>query len=105
MIGSLGVVSDQYCIEVAKIFYEILNSEGMTDRAVYRELHKAVRALRNKEIGLAQWNRSRRTISMNLGSSGSIRDANLEDDEDDPVNHIASDSTLLSWASYVHFGV
>ncbi|KAF3157632.1 hypothetical protein TWF569_000197 [Orbilia oligospora] len=47
VIGTLWEVSNKYCVEVARIFYETLRSKGMTDQAVCRKLHKAMRVLRD----------------------------------------------------------
>jgi CHAT domain-containing protein len=47
VVGTLWEVSDRYCVDVAKIFYETLRDEGMTDVAVCRGLHLAIRTLRD----------------------------------------------------------
>lgn len=39
-----------YCVNIAKVVYETLRDEGMTDVAVCRGLHRAVRALRDGGI-------------------------------------------------------
>ncbi|MCJ1328910.1 hypothetical protein MMC10_005587 [Thelotrema lepadinum] len=49
VVGTLWEVSDRCCVDVARGVYERLRDEGMTDRAVYRGLHFAVRALRDAE--------------------------------------------------------
>ncbi|PVH71735.1 TPR-like protein [Cadophora sp. DSE1049] len=50
VIGTLWKVSDQYCVNVARILYETIKDEGMTDHAVCRGLHRAIRALRDKDM-------------------------------------------------------
>ncbi|KAF3184831.1 hypothetical protein TWF225_005742 [Orbilia oligospora] len=50
VIGTLWEVSNKYCVEVARIFYETLRSKGMTDQAVCRKLHRAMRVLRDGNI-------------------------------------------------------
>ena len=47
VIGTLWEVSDKYCVDVAKVLYETLRDEGMTDVALCRGLHRAIRALRD----------------------------------------------------------
>jgi hypothetical protein len=47
VVRTLYEVSDKYCVDVAKFFYETLQDEGMTVVAVCRGLHRATRALRN----------------------------------------------------------
>jgi len=46
VVGTLWEVSDKHCVDVARVLYETLRDEGMTDVAVCRGLHRAVRALR-----------------------------------------------------------
>ncbi|KAF3078609.1 hypothetical protein TWF102_003308 [Orbilia oligospora] len=50
VIGTLWEVSNKYCVEVARIFYEALRSKGMAGQAVCRKLHRAVRVLRDGNI-------------------------------------------------------
>jgi len=50
VIGSLWEVKDEYCVDVAKVFYETLLDEGITDDAVCLGLHRATKALRSKVI-------------------------------------------------------
>jgi len=101
VIGTLYEVPDEYCIKIAKTSYETLRNEGMTDRAVYRGLHQAVRALRDEQMRAGHGGRGRKTVAMDLETSGEIRDATLVDEDDDPVN----DSMGFSWTFFVHFGV
>jgi hypothetical protein len=76
-------VSDNRCVDVARVFYETLRDEGMTDAAVCRGLHKAVKALRDEGI-----------------KAGEKRDATL-------VDEMTEGRGLMDthWVSYVHFGV
>ncbi|PVI03265.1 hypothetical protein DM02DRAFT_698160 [Periconia macrospinosa] len=84
VIGTLWEVSDEHCVDVARVVYETIRDEGMTDVAVCRGLHRAVRALRDGRIE----------------SSGEGRTATL-------VSCGAPAEDLLSpyWIPYVHFGV
>jgi tetratricopeptide (TPR) repeat protein len=45
-VGTLWDVSDKYCVDVARVMYETIRDEGMTDIAVCRGLHNALRSLR-----------------------------------------------------------
>ena len=47
MVRTPWEVSDQHSVDVARILYETLRDEGMTDEAVCRGLHFALRALRD----------------------------------------------------------
>ncbi|KAI3323716.1 hypothetical protein HD806DRAFT_522293 [Xylariaceae sp. AK1471] len=48
VIGTLWTVSDKYCVDVARRVYRTLQDEGITDEAVSRGLHLALRELRGK---------------------------------------------------------
>jgi len=48
VVGTLWEVSDRHCVDVARVLYETIRDEGMTDVALYRGLHRAVRALRDR---------------------------------------------------------
>jgi hypothetical protein len=50
VVGALWEVQDEYCVDVARIFYETLRDEGISDEAVCLALHRATRALRNRTI-------------------------------------------------------
>lgn len=81
-IGTLWEVSDKYCVDVASILYKTLQEEGMTDLAVSRGLHRALRALRD-------------------GNTDDVltRDAKLVRPR--PANQGGMD---FFWVPYVHFG-
>ncbi|EPS45867.1 hypothetical protein H072_279 [Dactylellina haptotyla CBS 200.50] len=79
VIGALWEVSDEQCVDVARIFYETIRDEGMTDEAVCRGLHRALRSLRGRDIGEVE---ARNAKSWNVAGS---------------MN--------LHWAPYIHFGV
>ena len=54
-VGTLWEVSDRHCVHVARGLYvqhEMIWDEGMTDRAVYRGTHDAVRTLRDTQLML-----------------------------------------------------
>ncbi|KAL6825569.1 CHAT domain-containing protein [Trichoderma sp. SZMC 28015] len=82
-IGTLWEVSDKHCVDVASILYKTLQEEGMTDLAVSRGLHRAVRALRD-------------------GNADDVltRDAKLVRPR--PSKQGVTD---FLWVPYVHFGV
>lgn len=82
-IGTLWEVSDKHCVDVAKILYKTLQEEGITDKAVSRGLHRAVRALRNGDAEDMQ-----------------ARDAKLACPR--PARQGVTD---FFWVPYVHFGV
>lgn len=83
VVGTLWEVSDKHCVDVARVFYKTLRDEGMTDIAVCRALHRALRTLRDGE-GL----KGKDTRNVELLSSETQRKG--------PVN--------THWIPYVHFG-
>lgn len=50
IVGTLWTVSDPFCVNVARKFYETIRDEGKTDAAVYRGLHLALRELRDVQL-------------------------------------------------------
>lgn len=50
IVGTLWTVSDPFCADVARKFYETICKEGMTDTAVYSGLHQALRELRDAQV-------------------------------------------------------
>ncbi|KAF2185509.1 hypothetical protein K469DRAFT_665117 [Zopfia rhizophila CBS 207.26] len=92
VIGTLWEVSDSYCVDVARVVYETIRDEGMTDMAVCRGLHRAVKALRDVAIG----------------STREARDAGDLELSDEELCNDSCETTLqspLCWAPYIHFGV
>ena len=50
VVGTLWEVSDRHCVTIARVLYETIRDEGMTDKAVGRGLHRAVRTLRDQDM-------------------------------------------------------
>lgn len=84
VVGTLWEVSDQHCVDVARVFYETLRDEGMTDEAVCQGLHRATRALRNRSFGGGLEHRKAFCI-------------------DDGITR--RDLMDYHWVPYVHFGL
>ncbi|KAL1846316.1 hypothetical protein Daus18300_014299 [Diaporthe australafricana] len=84
VIGTLWEVSDQHCVDVARVFYETLRDQGMTDEGVCQALHRATRALRNRSFNGGLWQRKAFCV-------------------DDGVTR--RDLMGYHWVPYVHFGV
>ncbi|PQE15172.1 TPR domain-containing protein [Rutstroemia sp. NJR-2017a BBW] len=95
VIGTLWEVSDEYCVGVARVLYETIKEEGMIDNAVYKGLHRAVKALRDKDITITQTEES--DIA---GSSNKPR-------ESDWVipGGLSQIGGPLRWAAYIHAGL
>ncbi|RTE76982.1 hypothetical protein BHE90_008560 [Fusarium euwallaceae] len=84
VIGTLWEVSDEHCVDVARVLYHTMRDEGMTNVAVCRGLHKAVRELRDGQIKKEQ---NARKIEA---EGGRVREIGR---------------TNAHWVPYVHFGV
>ena len=120
VVGTLWEVSDQHCVDVARMLYETMRDEGMTDVAVCRGLHRAIRALRDGGVGAGLMGREGSSAGIaDLYDRTEVVEANTcempEDDtgmltltleERDPgrVRKKGTDMSLL-WIPYVHFGV
>ncbi|KAK1478706.1 hypothetical protein CTAM01_14988 [Colletotrichum tamarilloi] len=125
VVGTLWTVSDPFCVNVARKFYETIKTEGKTDAAVHRGLHLALRELRDVQVGATTRGFSNGAIDVvipddegegmaipgrenvdsnddgNDGgrtaqSSGS-RKGDGVDDEEPSMNSL--------WVPFVHFGV
>ncbi|KAI0384134.1 CHAT domain-containing protein [Hypomontagnella monticulosa] len=83
VIGTLWGVSDKHCLDVARILYETLRDEGMTDTAVSRGLHFALRALRDGQMNDTEI-RDGKVIGLEASGARTMTD--------------------LFWVPYVHFG-
>ncbi|CAH0024920.1 unnamed protein product [Clonostachys rhizophaga] len=89
VIGTLWEVRDKACVDVARITYELLNRDGLTDDAVCRGLHEATRRMRD------QWVQD-------------ISNQNLEWRMRSRRDMILLEEVCLGameWVPYVHFGM
>ncbi|RYP19460.1 hypothetical protein DL767_009641 [Monosporascus sp. MG133] len=84
VVGTLWEVSDEHCVNVARVLYETMRDQGMTDVAVCRGLHCAVRALRDGRIEREGEGRDAKLLGLGAQTGG---------------------VTNLYWVPYVHFGV
>ncbi|KAI1359679.1 CHAT domain-containing protein [Xylaria arbuscula] len=87
VVGTLWEVVDMHCIDVAKVLYETMRDEGMTDTAVAQGLHRAVKMLRDAAI-----------------KEGRNRNATWEDSDTEEAEMEPSMSNFY-WVPYIHFGV
>ncbi|PQE08014.1 TPR domain-containing protein [Rutstroemia sp. NJR-2017a BBW] len=115
VVGTLWEVSDKHCVDVARILYETIKDEGMTDRAVYRGLHRAIRMLRDKEAATTETHKD----SYVAGYFKDSLDESIEQkgeekpdgDDGKPRQSKWGDAGgpsrfagPLLWASYIHAG-
>ncbi|KAK8855360.1 CHAT domain-containing protein [Apiospora arundinis] len=97
VIGTLWSVDDRLCVDMARMVYEFLQIEGvqnsgMSDEAVSRALHHAMRALRD------EWR-----TQMEGGSNVSRQVT--RDERDAVMDDVEVGKVAALWVPYVHFGV
>lgn len=125
VIGTLWEVADQHSVDVAKVVYETLRDEGLTDWAVAWSLHLSARALRD-----AGWNRRGIardrdvTFGLNIEEAEAVEDGSVWMERDAKLITTSSsgadggygtgkwmgetgqdDLFNVYWVPYVHFGV
>ena len=105
VIGTFWEVPDEYCSTVARTFYETIRNEGLTDRAVYRGIHRAVRALRDQQMRAEHESKIRKIVNTEPEMEGRARDGTLVDEENDLRHDAANNLAKMDWIFYVHFGV
>ncbi|KAF2675634.1 hypothetical protein K458DRAFT_381173 [Lentithecium fluviatile CBS 122367] len=84
VIGTLWEVSDSHCVDMARVVYETIRDEGMTDRAVCRGLHLAIKALRDRDVSMLRETRDGEVVHTNGETAAHIP---------------------FYWVPYIHFGV
>ncbi|KAL2820071.1 CHAT domain-containing protein [Aspergillus granulosus] len=97
-IGTLWEVSDELCVDMARITFEYIRDGGATDRSVAWGLHMATRALRDRCLNTPKVVTLRRSNKVDDRDRDG-RDAELCDDDDIEAR------VSLHWVPYVHFGV
>ncbi|KAL4746547.1 CHAT domain-containing protein [Aspergillus terricola var. indicus] len=117
VVGTLWEVNDEICVDIAKITYETMVSEHMTDEAVCRGLHHAIRELRDRSLYTPSNDRNGPNVAKDItahmekaetkarnadGNSRLPRDI-VPNDNDMDVNIYATREML--WVPYVHYGV
>lgn len=93
VIGTLWEVSDELCVEAARITYSWMQREGMSHRSVKEGLHRACRKLRDVWVDSDEERRARNRRARATRPKGDLR--NIEDVEEPP----------MLWVPYVHYGI
>ncbi|KAM0388226.1 hypothetical protein ACHAQC_009836 [Fusarium culmorum] len=113
VIGTLWKVSDQCCVDIARVTYESMIDSGLSDYGVSWGLHRATRKLRDKWVKRQKQDgslseravRVLRNDNINVAADRkyckdeSGRDIVMIEDDEPEVGE------QLQWAPYVHFGV
>jgi tetratricopeptide (TPR) repeat protein len=87
VVGTLWEVSDKHCVSLARVLYETMRDEGMTDMAVCRGLHRGVRALRDGLVEKESGTRNATLLGFGSQKKGLDR------------------LTSTFWVPYIHFSV
>lgn len=90
-IGTLWEVSDSHCVNIAKVVYETLRDDGMTDAAVCRGLHQALLQMRGALLD--------RQPSKREGREEGERDVELVSSEGQRQG-----TRSWLWVPYIHYG-
>lgn len=99
VVGTLWVVSDMYCVEVAQHLYRNIMKDGMTDAAVASGIHMAQRALREAQFDERKG--ADEVVSRGYGVT----------DQEGPVDRKGVPVVAglrggdFHWVPYSHFGV
>lgn len=102
VVGTMWEVSDQCCVDMARIMYETLRDEGMNDWAVAKGLHCAMRAMRDESIKASHQASSHMgsTCAADSGLDREGRNAKLSTS----ASRVKMNSVNLFWVPYVHYG-
>ncbi|SCO80743.1 uncharacterized protein FRV6_04956 [Fusarium oxysporum] len=110
VIGTLWEVKDEICVDMARITYEGMMQNGMTDEAVSRGLHKASRELRDRWLTMA--GTDYRTIGSLQVRAGEIERGDVEELEGRGLDGFSRDIVTCDeepvyppWIPYIHYGV
>ncbi|KAG5804799.1 hypothetical protein H9Q74_002634 [Fusarium xylarioides] len=110
VIGTLWEVKDEICVDMARIAYEGMMQNGMTDEEVSHGLHQASRELRDRWLTLAATDD--RTIRSSQGGSGESETGDGEELEGRGLDGFSRDIVTCDeepvyppWIPYIHYGV
>ncbi|KAK2037004.1 TPR domain-containing protein, partial [Colletotrichum somersetense] len=89
VIGTLWEVDDELCVDIARLTYEFIGANGVSDESVSRGLHYATKTLRDRWVAR----------QVETGTTESNRDGKR-----DLVLHVDAKQERPLWVPYVHFG-
>ncbi|ENH66620.1 Putative 30S ribosomal protein S17P-like protein [Fusarium oxysporum f. sp. cubense race 1] len=110
VVGTLWEVKDEICVDMARVTYEGMMQNGMTDEAVSRGLHKASRELRDRWLTMAGTDhRTIRSLQVRAGENERSYGEELEGRGLDEFlrDIVACDEEPVypPWIPYIHYGV
>lgn len=101
VIGTLWEVNDASCVDMARLTYERIQHDGLTDTAVCRGLHDAMRHMRG------QWLRANLPRIVRKWSPEHLKGDISERNAIRDVRHgkmIEDDYSVMHWVPYIHHG-
>lgn len=114
VVGTLWEVLDEYCVDMAKAFYEYLRGHDKTDFAVAKALHTAVRAIRDRSVadGLPAGTPVPQATSLDKGSIVAGDEYSGPRGDHDNITSARAGTRRLPrtrgrtfhWVPYIHFG-
>ena len=113
VVGTLWEVNDEVCVDMARIMYERMKDEGITDKSVSSGLHQATRELRDRWLSaLAKSRCEHRLVREAITSwAGNEAGTMVSRDGDERYGQLLRDADLdeergpANWVPYFHFGV
>ena len=93
VIGTLWEVKDEICVDMARITYQGMAQNGMTDEAVSRGLHEASRELRDRWLTLA--GTDRRAIGISHVGTDERERVDVEELEETGFDSLARYNNIL----------
>ncbi|CAH0043471.1 unnamed protein product [Clonostachys solani] len=97
VIGTLRMVNDEICYHVAKMTYNWIKKEKLTDDSVSEGLHHAIRSLRDEWVLNDDETRAEQRIRE--ATYGKKEDVSQDRDM------VPLGGGSISWAPFVHFGI
>ncbi|KAH7203117.1 CHAT domain-containing protein [Fusarium redolens] len=110
VIGTLWEVKDEICVDMARITYEGIMQNGMTDKAVSQGLHNASRELRDRWVTMAS--ADHRTVGSSQARGGENERGDGGENERRGHEGFSRDIVTCDdepvwppWIPYIHYGV
>ena len=113
VVGTLWEVNDEVCVDMARIMYERMKDEGISDESVSSGLHQATRELRDRWLIAPTKSRcEHRSVREAVTSwAGEKAGTMVPRDGDERYGQLLRDADLdeetgpANWVPYFHFGV
>ncbi len=113
VVGTLWEVNDEVCVDMARIMYERMKDEGISDESVSSGLHQATRELRDRWLSAPTKSRCEHRSVREATTSGAGNEAGtiVLRDGDERYGQLLRDCSLdeetgpANWVPYFHFGV